>query len=185
MNIKLLTKNHLEFLSLKGGCSCSSESIHVGIPHCYKSHATAQISDAMVWRSEPGLITTRLLQSNINVREGRKIRPWHHKTSVVVDLVFIVAPIVCCALCLVLVFFVQYFVPVSFTIILIWKRVIRLFSYSTQLSTKFILLINVKMPTTVSNYLNGTDILYSGHTLKGINNGLFIQMLCLENNGLH
>ena len=30
-----------------------------------------------------------------------------------------------------------------------WPEVIKLFSYSTQLSTKFILLINVKMPTIV------------------------------------
>ena len=33
MNIKLLTKQHLEFLSLKGGCTCLSESIHVKMPH--------------------------------------------------------------------------------------------------------------------------------------------------------
>ena len=32
---------------------------------------------------------------------------------------------------------------------LIWPEVIKLFSYSTQLSTKFILFINVKMPTIV------------------------------------
>ena len=38
MTVKLLTKNHLEFLSLKGGCTGSSESIHVKMPHCWKSH---------------------------------------------------------------------------------------------------------------------------------------------------
>ena len=41
MIIKLLTEHHLEFLSLKGGCSGSSESTHVKMPHCWKSHATA------------------------------------------------------------------------------------------------------------------------------------------------
>ena len=41
MNIKLVTEHHLEFLSLKGGCTGSSEFIHVKIPHCWKSHATA------------------------------------------------------------------------------------------------------------------------------------------------
>ena len=35
---KLLTKHHLEFLSLKGGCTGSSESTLVKIPHCLKSH---------------------------------------------------------------------------------------------------------------------------------------------------
>ena len=44
MNVKLLIEHHLEFLSLKGGCRGSSESTHVKMPHCWKSHATAQIS---------------------------------------------------------------------------------------------------------------------------------------------
>ena len=41
MIVKLLTEHHLEFLSLKGGCSGSSESTHVKMPHCWKSHVTA------------------------------------------------------------------------------------------------------------------------------------------------
>ena len=44
MIIKLLTENHLEFLSLKGGCSDSFESTHVKISNCWKSHAAAQIT---------------------------------------------------------------------------------------------------------------------------------------------
>ena len=43
MIVKLLTEHHLEFLSLKGGCRGSSEYTHVKMPHCWKSHATAQI----------------------------------------------------------------------------------------------------------------------------------------------
>ena len=43
MIVKLLTEHHLEFLSLKGGCSGSSESTQVKMPHCWKSHATAHI----------------------------------------------------------------------------------------------------------------------------------------------
>ena len=39
MIVKLLTEHHLEFLSLKGGCIGSSESILVKIPLCWKSHA--------------------------------------------------------------------------------------------------------------------------------------------------
>ena len=34
MNIKVMTAQHLEFLSLKGGCTSSSESRLVKIPHC-------------------------------------------------------------------------------------------------------------------------------------------------------
>ena len=41
--VKLLTEHHLEFLSLKGGCRGSSESTHVKITHCWKSHALAQL----------------------------------------------------------------------------------------------------------------------------------------------
>ena len=43
MNAKLLTKHHLEFLSLKGGCTGSSESTHVKMPHCWKSKALAHM----------------------------------------------------------------------------------------------------------------------------------------------
>ena len=43
MIVKLLTEHHLEFLSFKGGCTGSSESTLVKMPHCWKSHVTAQI----------------------------------------------------------------------------------------------------------------------------------------------
>ena len=43
MIVKLLTEHNLKFLSLKGGCRGSSESTHVKMPHCWKSHVTAQI----------------------------------------------------------------------------------------------------------------------------------------------
>ena len=43
MIVKLLTEHHLEFLSLKGGCTGSSESTLVKMPHCWKSHAAAHI----------------------------------------------------------------------------------------------------------------------------------------------
>ena len=43
MIAKLLTDHHSEFLSLKGACRGSSESTHVKTPHCWKSHALAQI----------------------------------------------------------------------------------------------------------------------------------------------
>ena len=44
MSVKLLTEHHLEFLSLKGGCTGSSESALVKMPHCWKSCVTAQFS---------------------------------------------------------------------------------------------------------------------------------------------
>ena len=43
MSVKLLTEHHLEFLGLKGGYTGWSESTHVKIPDCWKSHDTAQL----------------------------------------------------------------------------------------------------------------------------------------------
>ena len=42
MSVKLLTELHLEFLCLKGGCTGSSESTHVKVPHCWKSDVAAK-----------------------------------------------------------------------------------------------------------------------------------------------
>ena len=39
MIVKLLTKHHLEFLSLTGGCRGSSESTFVKVSNCWESHA--------------------------------------------------------------------------------------------------------------------------------------------------
>ena len=41
MIVKLLTKHHFEFLSLKGGCRGSSESTLVKMSNCLKSYASA------------------------------------------------------------------------------------------------------------------------------------------------
>ena len=43
MSVKLLTEHHLEFLSLKGCCTGSSESTLVKMSHCWKSHAVDHI----------------------------------------------------------------------------------------------------------------------------------------------
>ena len=50
MIVKLLTEHHLEFLSIKRGCSGSSESTHVKMPHCWKSHALAIL---MIFDQQP------------------------------------------------------------------------------------------------------------------------------------
>ena len=44
MSVKLLTEHHLEFLSLKGGCTGLSVSTLVKIPHFWKSHVAAHLS---------------------------------------------------------------------------------------------------------------------------------------------
>ena len=43
LSVQLLREHHLDFLSLKEGCTSSSESTHVKMPHCWKSHLAAHI----------------------------------------------------------------------------------------------------------------------------------------------
>ena len=43
MTVKLLTEHLLKCLSLKGGCTDSSESTLVKMPHCWKSYVAAYI----------------------------------------------------------------------------------------------------------------------------------------------
>ena len=44
MGVKLLAEHHFEILSLKGGCTGSSVSNFVKMPHCWKSHVAAHKS---------------------------------------------------------------------------------------------------------------------------------------------
>ena len=47
MTVKLLTKQHLELLSLKGGCTGSSAATLVKMPHYWKSHVGANVCFVM------------------------------------------------------------------------------------------------------------------------------------------
>ena len=58
MSVELLTEHHLEFLSLKGGCTGSSESTLVKMSHCCKSHVTAQMEKSAI---KTRLLTTKCL----------------------------------------------------------------------------------------------------------------------------
>ena len=65
MTLRLLTEHNLVFLSLKGGCTGSSESTLVNMPHCWKSHVKAQIRiiPANIVIIQPCKILFRHLQS--------------------------------------------------------------------------------------------------------------------------
>ena len=56
MNTELLTEHHLEFLSLTGDCTGSSESTLVKMPHCWKSHVAAHIEMLAVILMIPGKV---------------------------------------------------------------------------------------------------------------------------------
>ena len=49
MSVKLLTEHHLKFLSLKGGCTGSSESTPVKMTHCWKTPVAAHLSLVKCW----------------------------------------------------------------------------------------------------------------------------------------
>ena len=53
LSVKLLTEHHLEFLSFKGGCTGSSESTLVKMPHCWKSHVAAHKGGHIVLGADP------------------------------------------------------------------------------------------------------------------------------------
>ena len=58
MIVKLLTEHYLEILSLKGGYTGSSESTHVKMPHCWKSHALAHIIECKLFSPCSSCTTT-------------------------------------------------------------------------------------------------------------------------------
>ena len=49
LSVNLLTEHHLEFLRLKEGCTCSSESKLVKLPNCWKSYVAGHIMAFRLW----------------------------------------------------------------------------------------------------------------------------------------
>ena len=69
MIVKLLTEHNLEFLSLKGGCTSSSESTFVKTSNCWKFHAAAQM---IVLRQKQCLISPFILVYQWNAQIWRE-----------------------------------------------------------------------------------------------------------------
>ena len=72
MIVKLPTEHHLEFLSLKGGCTGSSEYTLVKMPNCWKSLVTAQLY--MV-----SSLSETSQQAGDRLRSARSKRPIHKR----------------------------------------------------------------------------------------------------------
>ena len=70
MSVKLLTEHRLEFVSLKGGCTGSSESTLVKMPHCWKSHVAAQFMSRCIRYAR-----------YIHISKKRKNSDKYHKSS--------------------------------------------------------------------------------------------------------
>ena len=78
MIVKLLTEHHLEFLSLTGGCTGLSESTHVKMPHCWKSHVTDQYRERTACHRIANKCVNKegITQSGF-VSKFMKLRPGH------------------------------------------------------------------------------------------------------------
>ena len=61
MAVKLLTDQHLEFLSFTGGCAGSYELIHVKMSHCWKPHFVAHITFDELTTSPPNAVNLSLV----------------------------------------------------------------------------------------------------------------------------
>ena len=64
MIVKLLNSHHLEFLGLKGGCTGSSESTNVKMPHCWKSHSTAHYVNYVAIAVPRAMILTTYIEDH-------------------------------------------------------------------------------------------------------------------------
>ena len=69
MTVELLIEHHLEFLSLKGGCTGSSEYTLVKMPHCWKSHVAAHICSIPAQIPNSGLYEITVV-SDVHCKSG-------------------------------------------------------------------------------------------------------------------
>ena len=74
MTVKLLTEQHLEFVSLKGACTGSSEFTLVKMLHCWKSHVTARLLFYSLYTGNPwrGTLANSEDPDDILVGESKK-----------------------------------------------------------------------------------------------------------------
>ena len=85
MSVKLLTEHHLEFLNSKGGCTGSSEFTLVKMPHCWKSHAAAQLYNIVIHIlviqcrvSTSRQKAAELISNQFEYTTSEAIREWEH-----------------------------------------------------------------------------------------------------------
>ena len=70
LTLKLLTGHDLDLLSFKWGCTGLYESTLVKMPHCWKSHARAQIQVCVSWMPKFGELLFSTLQVLTSVPIG-------------------------------------------------------------------------------------------------------------------
>ena len=68
----MTVKLHLEFLRQKGGCTGSSESTHVKMPHCWKLHVTAHFYNTIFRESVIGQQQEQLNMYELEMRQMKE-----------------------------------------------------------------------------------------------------------------
>ena len=82
VSVKLLTEHHLEFLSLKGGCTGSSESTLVKMPQCLKSRVMDHIVFVVFFSLSPRWKKKEMgTEQNINQEDNRLPTCWSHSVE--------------------------------------------------------------------------------------------------------
>ena len=83
MTVKLLTEQYLEYLSLKGGCTGSSQSTLVKMPHCWKSRVAAQLHyDGLIGKSHCSLYVFTINQENKQTNKSSAHSCWQNTIAV-------------------------------------------------------------------------------------------------------
>ena len=144
MTVTLLTEHNLEFLSLKGGCTGSSESTLVKMPHCWKSHVTAHISFLFqTWQWNVGTVSIFLCWINL-VLFIQKFPRFGIYVVMFKDIMKTFFQFFIVFALFIIAFALAFFSLFKNQVGLNRPEVIKLFSCSTQLSTEFQLLIKLK-----------------------------------------
>ena len=81
MRVKLLTEQYLEFLSLKRGFTGLSKSTLVKMPHCWKSHVTANVCFPMRKPDFFAMHAAEQVGLSITLSKSPKDRFSHNKCS--------------------------------------------------------------------------------------------------------
>ena len=80
MRVKLLTEHLLEFISLKGNCTGSSESTLVKMPHCCGSYCLPRVATIYI-SINPGLFSLHFEGPGIvEMNLGAILESLHHLT---------------------------------------------------------------------------------------------------------
>ena len=79
MSVKLLSEHHLEVFSLKGGCTGTSESTLVKMPHYWKSHVTAHI-----YMSKNIICMLHII--SLCAQISQNVKYWYEKCDVLVPI---------------------------------------------------------------------------------------------------